>query len=112
MLLILAGVSISIVVGDNGVLTQAQNAAVKTNEAKAKEDVEMALASAQAEYLQARTTNANVNPSNIFTKSKLNGYIGGEGEIIDLKYNEGETSILKYKIGTSENTYYFDKDLK
>ena len=35
VLLILAGVSISLVVGDNGVLTQAQNASTKTNQASA-----------------------------------------------------------------------------
>ncbi len=43
VLLILAGVSIGMLTGDNGILTKAQVAAEKTNEAKAKEKVQVAV---------------------------------------------------------------------
>ena len=47
VLLILAGVSISMVVGDNGVLTRAKNAATETTKAQAREDLEEAITSFQ-----------------------------------------------------------------
>ena len=50
VLLILAGVSISLVVGNNGVLTQATNAVEANRKASAKEDVEMAWAGATTKY--------------------------------------------------------------
>ncbi len=53
VLLILAGVSISLVVGDNGVLTQAKNASSETNTADAKEALERALVGAQAKFASA-----------------------------------------------------------
>ena len=43
VLLILAGVSINAVVGDNGVLTQAQNASEQTAIAKEKEAIEFVM---------------------------------------------------------------------
>ncbi len=51
VLLILAGVSISLVVGDNGVLTQAQNASKKTTSASEKEAIEFAISDVQVDIL-------------------------------------------------------------
>ena len=47
MLLILAGVSIAMLTGDNGILTQAQNAKNKTQEAQDKEKISLAVSEAQ-----------------------------------------------------------------
>ena len=41
VLLILAGVSITLVVGDNGTLTKAQKATTETNKASIKEELEL-----------------------------------------------------------------------
>ena len=49
VLLILAGVTINVVVGDNGVLTQAQKAKVETDFTKEKEAIEMAIVSSYTE---------------------------------------------------------------
>ena len=51
VLLILAGVSISMVLGDNGILTKAKTAASSTNEATIKEYISNALVSTEAEFL-------------------------------------------------------------
>ena len=50
VLLILAGVSISLVEGDNGVLGQATNASDKTNTSTVKEQVQLAVSSASSEW--------------------------------------------------------------
>ena len=68
VLLILAGVSISLVVGQNGVLSQAQNSSKKTAVAQAQEDVEMALSSAQGDFIDTWNTNSNAT-----FKTFLNG---------------------------------------
>ncbi len=49
MLIILAGVSINMVVGDNGIITQAQIADKVTTQAQQKEAIELAVTSAQAQ---------------------------------------------------------------
>ena len=51
VLLILAGVSISMVVGDNGVLTQSTNAVDRTNEASAQSELESAISGVQADFM-------------------------------------------------------------
>ena len=50
VLLILAGVSISLVVGDNGIMTRAKDAGTKTNEADALESFKLSVASLTTEY--------------------------------------------------------------
>ena len=66
VLLILAGVSISLVVGQNGVLSQAQNSSKKTAVAQAQQDLEMALSSVQGDFIDTWNTN---------TTSKLQDYV-------------------------------------
>ena len=52
VLLILAGVSLSLVVGDNGILGRASNTAQAQREAEVKEKVVMELVNLEAEYYQ------------------------------------------------------------
>ena len=52
VLLILAGVSIAMLTGQNGILTQAQNASTQTEIAEAKEKAQMDIMSWQSERLQ------------------------------------------------------------
>lgn len=60
VLLILAGVSISLVVGNNGVLTQASGAVVTNRAADVKEKVSMALAATETGYYTAWAGNTQV----------------------------------------------------
>ncbi len=52
VLLILAGVSISLVVGDNGVLNKAQKSIVETEKAKVIEDIGLAYVDVYAEMAE------------------------------------------------------------
>ena len=60
VLLILAGVSISLVVGDNGVLTQSQTASKNTTKSQIKEDVETSLAGIQTTFMAAWADNTSL----------------------------------------------------
>ena len=73
-MLILAGVSISLVVGNNGVLTQASNAVVETRKAEAREDVAMAIASAETEYWKEWAKDSSIDIKQYFTKARLEKY--------------------------------------
>jgi len=61
VLLILAGVSLSLVAGSNGILGKAQSAVSKTASANAKEEVEMKLSEYIADWYEAKYVNGNTN---------------------------------------------------
>lgn len=75
VLLVLAGVSLSLVLGDNGVLNKAQNATTETRNAEEKEKIEMAVAAAQT-IGHGKLTNENLN--NELSKVFANGTLGPE----------------------------------
>ena len=96
VLLILAGVSILLVVGDNGVLTQATNAVEKNREATAMEDVQMAWASATSEYWSDWANDSSKNLSEYLTMDMLNKYLIDKGEIIDEPTIDENIYMLDY----------------
>ena len=81
VLLILAGVSISLVVGDNGVLTQAQSASKKTDIASADNAIQLTMNSLSTKFMGENWVN-NVNAkfystvkwSDVNTELQKNGY--------------------------------------
>ena len=104
VLLILAGVSLSLVVGNNGILAQAKNATESYSTATAEEEIAMAWASLETDYLSAWANNASTTRGEIFTKPNIEKYLNGTGEVKEdegFTYNEGGTSIIKYKSNAS-----------
>ena len=109
VLLILAGVSISLVVGQNGVLTQASNAVDTNEKATVKQDVEMGIASCTANYWSAFSSNTSVSYKDYVTvdtiktscTSAKTGYAGAiTGIALD-----ATKSYVKYETKKG-NTYY------
>ena len=94
VLLILAGVTLSMVLGNNGVLTQATDSVNKNKEAVAKEEMGMAWASAETEFINEYTKDPSKQRAEYFTESKLNEFLGGT--VLDVVYNENGTSTIKY----------------
>ena len=88
VLLILAGVSISLVVGQNGVLNQASNAVVTNKAAAVKEKVSTALASAE----NTSTTRATVYADTT------------NGVAAQLKANYGDTNVTVGELFTTPST--------
>lgn len=66
VLLILAGVSISLVIGNNGVLTQASNSVIKNNVASVKEDLTVALAACDTKYYTAWAVNSATTRASVY----------------------------------------------
>ena len=65
VLLILAGVSIALVTGDNGLLKQATRAGAETQVAEAKEMAIMDVSTLVAQYYEARYVNNQRNGTNV-----------------------------------------------
>ena len=105
VLLILVGVSILLVTGNNGELKQASTAVIKNKEATAKEEVEMAVASARTEYMKDWATNTSKEFKDYLTKEKLSGYVSGT--ITSSDYNEVDKILtVTYQAADAEGTLY------
>ena len=66
VLLILAGVSLSLVAGSNGIMSRATSALEKYNMAAIGEEVELAMTKLQMDYLAEKYGNANITRSDTF----------------------------------------------
>ena len=84
VLLILAGVSISMLTGDNGILTKASEAKEKTQKAQAEEEVRLAV-------LASIGTNGKINPGDL--KDNLNKIKGIETITEDIEIEEGDYTV-------------------
>lgn len=102
VILILAGVSINLVAGQNGVLLKSQNAVEESKKAIALEQVTMAWATIQADYL---VNGAGQDKSMYFTVDRLNVNLS-QGEITEVRYGAGDSELV-YKITESGTTVYY-----
>lgn len=75
VLLILAGVSISLVVGNEGILTRATGAVVANAAASGKENIELAVAAISMDYSIAWGANTAVRRSEFYTVANLKNEI-------------------------------------
>ena len=110
VLLILAGVSISLVVGQNGVLNQASNAVVTNKAAAVKEKVSTALASAETTYYTKWAQDTSTSRAKVYdlagtiatdgtTTTKATGY---EGVVYtELASNYSDVKIKSSLIGAA-----------
>lgn len=95
VLLILAGVSISMVLGNNGIVTKAKSTQVEQNKAYGKEVIESALKSVQIDILSGKkTTNATAT------------------DVVTAIYNKAPDGTEEFKAGTDGKSVTYTKDGK
>ena len=107
VLLILAGVSISLILGNNGVLTQATGAVNKNLEAQAEEDITMAWTSATSEYWSDWATDSSKTLSQYLTKDKLNKYLTGKGEISEELTLNNDVYTVTYELDKNGDKHMY-----
>ena len=105
VLLILAGVTLSFVIGENGLLSQTKGASLKSKEDVALEDVGEAWSSLDSDYWEALTNNALVSRGDYFNEESLNRLLKGKGKVTNLKYNENGESGFDYTTDSGNKTY-------
>ena len=98
VLLILAGVSIAMLTGQNGILTQAQNASKQTDIGKEKEQIALAYNGAVTEKQSTDITAADLNDQ--FKANGTDATASGEGTIT---VTFGEPSNRAYTIDSNGN---------
>ena len=101
VLLILAGVSIAMLTGDNGILTQAKSAQNKTKISSIAENVQMGIGaaySASQDPTQSVTFDINSIVAEVIkTSGKTASDITGSGNTILYKYSDSETYTVTLK---------------
>ena len=96
VLLILAGVSINLVVGEGGILGKAQNGVSASRAGSVKEEIGLAWSACETEYMEEWVSNQGIDKSTFFTKEKLNENLGNKGIVKAVTYNETGDSTLTY----------------
>ena len=94
VLIILAGVSIAMLVGENGIITQAQRADELTTQAQQKEAIELAVASVQAQGTLE------------LDKTKLETAL--QSQLGDTAYTLTENGDGSFLLQIAERSYYID----
>ena len=113
VLLILAGVSISLVIGENGVLSRATGAAEKTKRSQLKEAMDLALEDCQTEFAETFINDATTTVADVMTPLKASKALqkNDYGLYTD---KDGKTKVTSsdtwIKTGSEElNTFYIKK---
>lgn len=95
VLLILAGVSITMVAGDNGIATKAKKAASQTDIGNAQDALNMAISEAQADYYESF---AEGNTASLPTVSEINDALDG----YELELNNGANLLISTGASTNK----------
>jgi len=93
VLLILAGVSISLVVGNNGVLTQASSSVITNNVAAVKEDLTMALAACDTKYYTEWASDPATTRKDVYEGEVKDPVVNTDGAFIDELKNKYDVMI-------------------
>ena len=97
VLLLLAGVTISLLVGENGIITKAKEGGNRTQQAQEKEKIELAVTAS----IMEDTDKLTIEEGNLNTE--LMNEFGGDGEYILTNNQDGSFLI---RIEKSKRTYY------
>ncbi len=97
VLLILAGVTINVIIGDNGIISKARDAKNKTENVSIEEEIELAISASKIDFY------AN---DGIITASTLNEYTD-KGEFSDVVVENGNISSGKFLLYLTNETYNF-----
>lgn len=99
VLIILAGVSINLVLGENGIITKSQEAKKKQIIAEAKEKIGMDIVSAQ---IEATETGNELEKQDIETIISQYGQLQEDGDTIILKDSNYSISLLEIFTGSTD----------
>ncbi len=121
IMLILAGVALSMAIGENGLFTMSKKAADTYKESQTNEEQEMKSAEKELKKLtQGLTVTATVNGEEVeLTKENVKDYLGsvvgnfkntvGTTESVEIA---GDTETTSYNVSTTYRLYYVDFDNK
>lgn len=101
VLLILAGVTIATLTGNNGILTRANEAKEKTEEAEIEEEIKLAWNSCTIDNY------TETGDEDFYTVENLNKYLNGNGEITSL-FKDDDIYTISYTPYNSSDIYLYN----
>lgn len=118
VLLILAGVSISLVVGQDGVLGKAQGAVSATEKATAGQEIELSISEAQMAYMEAWTKDQSVEKIKYYktpdfyhrncvstAKANVLVYSNGDNVYVSYKSKSNVTYLATFDVTAPSTSY-------
>lgn len=108
VLLILAGVSIAMLTGQNGILTKATDAATANTEAEKMEAVKLALAEIVANKLSGTGTPNTITAENIQSVVTKNNSNAGTLNLVDETDSTETSKVVKVIFTNGSKTYSID----
>lgn len=108
VMIMLATVSLNMTIGENGIITQAQDAKLKQEEADIETEVMSGIASLDTEYYQKATADTGITIDSIYNMSSLAKYVNGK--INGFNYNKNGTSVVYFTNTTGSYTVKFDNE--
>ena len=111
VLLILAGVSLTLTIGQNGVIARTQDAVLKNNVAEAQDKLTIAWLECEADYLTDSVQGKPVVKADYFNKEQVDKYLGGIGSVEEFVLVEDGLTEVKYTF-IDNVTYAFNIDPK
>ena len=99
VLVVLAGVTISLVVGNSGVLSKTSDAVLSSKEGQANEELSMAWSSATTKYWADWVNNSQISMSDYLTKAALDPYFSDGFLLEDPVLHDDGIYTAKYELG-------------
>lgn len=103
VLLILAGISISLALGNNGIITNAQKSSFAWTQGEAETQLAMAFAACETNYQVARADDSTANRADFYTKDKINAQLVGTGYTLDTEITTTKEDKLVFDVESYKN---------
>ena len=103
VLLILAGIAISMVVGNNGIMNKTTTAVETHRNASAEEEIALAWANCEVDYNVGKAGDYTAKREDYYTVENLNKYLVGKGTVSEINYVEDGESTVTYTSSTDVN---------
>lgn len=110
VLVILAGVTISSLIGDDGIVVETQVAAEDTQKATAKDELVLAWSNLDLQYWKAKAQDNNIQKSDYFNLENLNSKLKGKGVVQDITFDKNGNANVKYVSNSSQIAFDFTVD--
>lgn len=104
VMLMLSGISLTFIVGNNGIITRTKKAVATEQDAKRMEMISMAVVSAETDYWTAFSKDFSKTKEEFYSATNLNKYMDGDGEITEVT-PETNYYLITYKPNNEEIEY-------
>ena len=108
VMLILAGVSLNATIGENGIISRAQESKLRKEEADVETEILSGLAALDTEYYEKVSADSGITISSIYNISGLSKYV--KGKINGFSYNKNGTTTVYYTNSNGSYTITIDKN--